>query len=189
MIKKLEKGASVASVCEQYGVKKQTVSDIRKSNDKLMNYGALLCVDASSSKSGKVRNRKHIKTGKDQVSDATVMKWYIKERSSEVNLHGVDLLTAATKFDAHLRYTNFKGSERLFRQFRNRHGLFNEVLHGEAGGADTASVASFRKKSARLMSDEGLTVSQIYNADETGMFWRSIPKNTQIRRGEDKSKG
>ena len=30
LIEKIEKGASVAIVCEQYGVKKQTVSDIRK---------------------------------------------------------------------------------------------------------------------------------------------------------------
>ena len=39
------------------------------------------------------------------------------------------------------------------------------------------------------MSDEGLTLSQIYNADETGMFRHSVSKNTQVRRGEDKSKG
>ena len=63
------------------------------------------------------------------------------------------------------------------------------MLHGEAGDADTANVAPFRKKLARLMSDEGLTLFQIYNTDETGMFWCSIPKNTQVRRGEDKSKG
>ena len=32
LIEKIEKGASVAIVCEQYGVKKQTVSDIRNCN-------------------------------------------------------------------------------------------------------------------------------------------------------------
>ena len=65
VIKKLEMGASVASVCKQYGVKKQTVSDNRKSKDKVIKYAASLGVDASSSKSGKVRNRKHMKTSKD----------------------------------------------------------------------------------------------------------------------------
>ena len=48
LIKNIENRASVAGVCEQYGVKKQTVSDIRKSKEKLMKYAALYCVDASS---------------------------------------------------------------------------------------------------------------------------------------------
>ena len=40
----------------------------------------------------------------------------------------------------------------------------------------------------RLLSDEGLS-SQIYNADETGISWRSMPKNTQISRGEEHATG
>ena len=76
LIKNIENGASVAGVCKQYGVKKQTVSNIR-----LMKYAASYCVDASSSKSGKVKTRKHMKTGKDQALDAAVMKWYVQERS------------------------------------------------------------------------------------------------------------
>jgi len=64
--------------------------------------------------------------------------------------------------------------------------LFNKVLHGEAGDADESSVATFREKLKRLISDEGLSSSQIYNANETGIFWSSMPKNIQIRRGEEK---
>ncbi|KAG7172206.1 Tigger transposable element-derived protein 1-like 132, partial [Homarus americanus] len=36
LIRKLEAGASVARVCDEFGVKKQTVSDIRKAKDKLI---------------------------------------------------------------------------------------------------------------------------------------------------------
>ena len=189
LIKNIENGASVAGVCKQYGVKKQLVCDIRKSKEKLMKYAALYCVDASSSQSGKVKTKKHMKTGKDQAFNAAVMKWYVQERSSGVNVRGVELLAAATELASHLGYTNFKGSEGWLWRFRNRDRLFNEMEHGEAGDADMASVAPFREKLTRLMSDEGLALSQIYNADETGMFWRSVPKNTQVRRDEDKSKG
>ena len=105
-----------------------------------------------------------------------------------MNICGVELLAAATKLASHLGYTDFKGSEGWLWRFRNWHGLFNEIQHGEVGDADMASVAPFREKLTRLMSDEGLALSQIYNADETGMFWHSVPKNTQVRRGEDKSK-
>ena len=64
LIKKLERGVSVASVCEEYGVAKQTVSDIRKAKAKLLEYASKYCVDASASRSGKCLPRKHMKTGK-----------------------------------------------------------------------------------------------------------------------------
>ena len=38
LISKLEGGASVEHVCEVYGIKKQTVSDIRKNKDKLIQF-------------------------------------------------------------------------------------------------------------------------------------------------------
>ena len=148
-------------VCEQYGVKKQTVSDIRKSKEKLMKYAASYCVDTSSSKSGKVKTRKHMKTGKDQALDVT-MKWYVQERSSGANVRGVEVLAAATKLASHLGHTDFKESEGWLWQFRNRHGLFNEIQHGKPGDAEMASMAPFREKLTRLMSDEGLALSQIY---------------------------
>ena len=189
LIKDIEKGATVKSVCEKYGVKKQTVSDIRKNKEKLEKFAASYCIDAASSKSGKVGNRKHMKTGKEESLDAAVMKWYVQERSNGVNVRGTEILAAARKLAAHLDFSDFKGSEGWLWRFRNRHGLFNKVLHGEAGDADESSVAPFREKLKKLISDEGLSPSQIYNADETGIFWRSMPKNTQIRTCEENATG
>ena len=65
---------------------------------------------------------------------------------------------------------NFKRSEEWLWRFRNCHGLFNKVLHREAGNADESSMAPFREKLKKLISDEGLSPSQIYNADEAGIF-------------------
>ena len=122
LIKDIEKGATVKSVCEKYGVKKQTVSDIRKNKEKLEKFAASYCIDAASSKSGKVGNRKHMKTGKEESLDAAVMKWYVQERSNGVNVRGTEILAAARKLAAHLDFSDFKGSEGWLWRFRNRHG-------------------------------------------------------------------
>ena len=74
-------------------------------------------------------------------------------------------------------------------RFRNRHGLFNKVLHGKVGDADKSSVAPFCENIKKLISNGGLFPSQTYNADETGIFWRSMPKNTQIRKSEENATG
>ncbi|MPC56766.1 hypothetical protein E2C01_050732 [Portunus trituberculatus] len=60
LIRKLEKEASDTSVCEEYGMVKQTVANFSKSKDKLVEYSAKYCEDASSSKSGKGAPRKNV---------------------------------------------------------------------------------------------------------------------------------
>ena len=113
----------------------------------------------------------------------------MQERSNGVNVRGTEILAAAGKLAAYVGVSNFKGTERWLWRFRNRHGLFNKVLHGEAGDADESSVALFRERLKKLNSDEGLSSPEIYNADETGIFWRSMPKNIQIRRDEENATG
>ena len=48
LIKDIKKGATVKSVLEKYGVKRQTVLDIRKNKEKLEKFAASKCIDATS---------------------------------------------------------------------------------------------------------------------------------------------
>ena len=117
LIKCIEKGATVKSVYEKYRVKRQMVLDIRKNKEKLEKFVASYCIDAASSKSGKVENRKHMKTGKKESLDAAVMKRYVQERYNGVYIRGTKILAAAGKFAAHLGISNFKGNEGWLWQF------------------------------------------------------------------------
>ncbi|MPC66217.1 Tigger transposable element-derived protein 7 [Portunus trituberculatus] len=78
LIRKLEKGTSVAKLCEEYGV-------------------AQYCVNATASKSGKGLPRKHMKTARETGLDAAVLKWYVQERSVGINVHGVEIMSAANR--------------------------------------------------------------------------------------------
>ena len=113
---------------------------------------------------------------KEESTYAAVMKWYVQERSNGVNVGGAKILAAVGKLAARLGISDCKSSEGWLRRFQTPHGLFKKVLHGEAGDADERSVAPFREKLKKLISDEGLSPSQIYNTDDTGFFWRSMPK-------------
>ena len=64
LIKKLVLGDSVVRVCDEYGVKKQTVSDIWRSKDELTSYA--MKFDLVPSKDIKVADhkRKHMKVPK-----------------------------------------------------------------------------------------------------------------------------
>ena len=70
---------------------------------------------------------------REEFLDAAIMKWYMQERSNGVNVRRTEILAAAEKLAAHLSIGDFKGIEEWLWRFRNRHGLLNKVLHGEAG--------------------------------------------------------
>lgn len=47
----------------------------------------------------------------------------------------------------------------------------------------------FREKLRKIIDEEHLSLSQIYNADETGFYWRALPKNTQAMKSEGTTRG
>lgn len=116
------------------------------------------------------------------------MKWYIQQRSSRVNVRGFEILVAARKLAVQLGIENFTGSDRWLWQFRNRHGLFSTTVRGEAANADDVSVEPFRHKLQAIIEEEGLSLSQVYNGDESSIYWRAMPRNSQLRKGEEKTR-
>ena len=130
-----------------------------------------------------------MKVPKSKELEDAVYKWYVQQRSVNVNVRGVEILEAAHKLANNLGITSFKGSTGWLYRFRNRHGIRNRVEHGEAACADTSAVEPFRVEFNQLIKDEDLHLGQIYNADETALFWRSLPRNTQAFKNEDKIPG
>ncbi|KAK4328333.1 hypothetical protein Pmani_001254 [Petrolisthes manimaculis] len=92
LIKKLEAGVSVSRVCEIYGVKKQTVSDIRKAKDKLRKYAVKFNVDSTKDKKGVIHARRHMRQPQSKELEEAVYKWYKQQCSVKVNVRGVELM-------------------------------------------------------------------------------------------------
>jgi hypothetical protein len=55
--------------------------------------------------------------------------------------------------------------------------------------ADLEAVEPFRKKLNDVIKNEGYQLSQIYNFDEIGLFWRNLPDNTQASKAEKTTPG
>ena len=145
-------------------------------------------VDSNKDRKGVVHSLKTMRVAKSRELEDAVYKWYVQERSVGVNVRGVDILDAAVKLAAHMGIS-FSGSVGWLWRFRNRHGIRNKVVHCEAGSGDSGVVEPFRLKFQKLIKEEDLSLSQIYNADETCLFWRSLPTNTQAFKNEDKIPG
>jgi hypothetical protein len=55
----------------------------------------------------------------------------------------------------------------------------NKRTYGESWSAPMEEIESFRQKLTKMMVEENFLKSQICNADEAGLFWRSLSENTK----------
>ncbi|XP_064078530.1 tigger transposable element-derived protein 1-like [Macrobrachium nipponense] len=84
---------------------------------------------------------------------------------------------------------SFKASRAWFDNFKKRTGIHSIVRHGEAASADVNAAEEFVKTFAEFVEAEGYIPQQIFNCDETGLFWKKMPRRTYITEEEKKMPG
>ncbi|KIL66716.1 hypothetical protein M378DRAFT_74681 [Amanita muscaria Koide BX008] len=68
-----------------------------------------------------------------------------------------------------------KLSEGWLRSFKERHGLKERKRHGEAGSASQLTVEEERQRVQKIISDGGYRPRDVFNMDETGLFYALPP--------------
>jgi hypothetical protein len=183
VLKCIDKGDSVQSVLREFGISKSTYYDIKKSRSTIMNFSLNRDFEHSEIK------RKRTTAAKTSDIDEAVWTWYKQQRAAGVPIRGVELQSAAERFAIRFENKEFKASTGWLFRFRNRHGIVNRTICGELLSADHGSVRTFQEKLEKIIRDNELEPWQIYNADETGLFWKAMPKNTQASKKETHTPG
>jgi hypothetical protein len=62
--------------------------------------------------------------------------------------------------------------------FKRRDGIKSFVMHGEAGSANQEGVNLARSNLLELLREGGYEAEDVYNQDESGVFWRQMPTRT-----------
>ena len=78
------------------------------------------------------------------------------------------LIMKAKKFGEDLAVTFFQYSRGWLSRFKKRHGIRLFKSHGEAGSAQASVVQNGREQ----LRDELRNPKDVYNMDETGLFYR-----------------
>ncbi|XP_046395150.1 tigger transposable element-derived protein 1-like [Ischnura elegans] len=80
----------------------------------------------------------------------------------------------------------FKASRGWFDNFKNRCGIHSVIRHGEASSAEIKAAENFIKVFEKLIGEEGYLLQQVFNCDETGLFWKKMHRRT-FNTAEEKS--
>lgn len=123
--------------------------------------------------------RKSMTEGKSSELDQVLITWFNLRVSEGVEISGDLLKEQAKVFHEELGLQHkCEYSEGWLHRFKSRHGLQFRAVCGEKRSADKDAASAYVHEFAKLVSDEHLSPEQVYNADETALFWRCTPKRT-----------
>ncbi|KAK3891446.1 hypothetical protein Pcinc_004667 [Petrolisthes cinctipes] len=175
ILRRCDEGWSTARIRENFGIPKSSLCELKKARDKITAYTDDFSV---ASKTGKKKDRKTMAKPMHVDLDQCVIKWYQQQRGSGVMVRGTELKMAAERFGNNIGLHGFKASEGWLYRFKLRHGLSNKKMYGETLDANEDIIDGYCKEVKELIQREGLLLEQLYNFDETGLYYRSIPENT-----------
>lgn len=75
---------------------------------------------------------------------------------------------------------SFKASRGWFDNFKRRSGIYRVVKQEEAESSDAIAAEVYAAEFQQLMVSECFLPQQVFNCDETGLFWKKMPKKTYI---------
>ena len=83
----------------------------------------------------------------------------------------------------------FEASQGWFERFKVRANLHSIALKGEAASADIAAAERYPTELKALIHEGGNDSKQVFNVDETGLFWKRLPNRTFISKTETSAPG
>ena len=146
-----------------YDIGKSTVGDILREKEKW------LTIDDDSSDANKKKRRNLLYDNVDQA----LAIWVEQALNTGLDLSGDILKEKAVAFAELLNKIGFKASDGWLSGFKERHNIKEYVKHGEAGSAPILELPTYREQIKSITSQYQL--SDIFNADETGLFWKLEP--------------
>ena len=153
-------------IANEYEVSEGMISDILKEKDRW------LAVDVNSFQAD-LRREKKIPF--PTIEEALTI-WVDKALQARLVITDNILSTKALGFAFLLKEDRFKGSNGWVDKFKKRHNLKQYTMHGEASSAPLENLGAMREKLRQTLKD--FAPENIFNCDETGLFWKMKPSRT-----------
>ena len=153
-------------LADEYEVGTSTISDIIKEKDKWN------MVDINSFEANRKRDRKP----KWPQLEEAMQIWTDAALTSGQDLSQAVLIAKGKKFAENFGYEDFKG-DGWINGFQERIGLKQHIKHGEAASGPSSEELNLHHQQLRQLC-ERYTLDNIWNADETGLFWKMRPSRT-----------
>ncbi|XP_064468534.1 tigger transposable element-derived protein 6-like [Ornithodoros turicata] len=165
IIAAVSRGEKKKDVALGFGIAQSSLSTILKEKEKIM----------SSVERGSSSQRKKVKRPSYEEIEKALFAWFMDVRARNVPVSGAMLIQKAKDFGCMLGCDDFKASNGWLQNFKARHQIVGKVISGES--------ASWKEERLPHVLSS-FDPADIYNADESGLFFQMLPKRTLALKGE-----
>ncbi len=178
-IELFEKGLSAKKISVDLGCGKTQIQKIIQEKDTIM----------AKWKEGVSCQRKYVKARRCLYKDLNerVFDWFCTARGRGFPVSGTMIQEKAVLLSAEYDDADaFVASNGWLDRWKKRFNVKCSVLSGESAGVSEEDVADWAKRLPNII--DGYDMSDIFNADETGLYYRALPTRSMVTK-EDKCKG
>lgn len=179
-IRRVDRGETLVQVCDDYGVSANTVGDWRRNRQNLENFFK-----------SHIGDRKSMKNPDFPKTNEATYVWFQQQRNKGMSLSGPIIQAKAEilakKFPEEAE--KFKASEGWLHRFKERFGIRQLSLSGEKLSADEEAATLFCDELRTVMTERNYSLDQVYNCDETGLYFKLLPSKTLASAEESNTPG
>lgn len=114
--------------------------------------------------------------------DKICLEWFIRARSQHIPISGPLVKAKAKEVAADLKCDKFSASDGWLQKWRRRHNISFKCISGESADVNQEDVEQFFQKLPAMLL--GYEARDVYNADESGLYFRALPDKTLTLKGE-----
>ena len=123
----------------------------------------------------------------DEV-DEVLYRWFKQARSMSAPLSGTVLIQKASEIASEMGLDDFIPSCSWLERFKKRRGIVFKAVCGESAAVDSSQTEEWLDKTLPdILKEYG--ADDVFNVDETGLFFRCLPDRTLAFKGEECSGG
>lgn len=165
-IKEVEKGMKKKSeIAKEFGIPPNTLSTYLKNKEKIL-----------SSESECSKGRKRLREPENPQLDSCVLKWFKQTRDKKIPVSGPLVRSKAEQFATELGKNDFKASTGWLDGFKERNKITFKSICGESGAVNQQEANQWKKDLEEMIQDRD--EKNIFNVDETGLFFKCTPDKT-----------
>lgn len=134
-------------------------------------------------KTGVPSKRMKLTQAHEPKLDEGVLMWLKQARGHNLPVSGDLIKEKAMKLAELMHIPDFMASDGWLENFKKRHGIAFKTVHGEAGAVDSQSLLEWQQQVLRPLLRQ-FSADNVFNLDETGLFWQLLPNKTMSFKGE-----
>lgn len=184
VLKKLNEGIRANRLAKDFGVSESAISQIKNKRSEILAAVSSTCHEVK---------KKTLRQPEYPEVEQKLFEWFQKQRERNCPMNGPILKAKAkdifTKLFPEKAENKFTTSEGWFNNFKRRRGIRFLKICGEILSSDSTTVTQFVHHFRNKITEMELTNAQIYNADESALYYRLLPDRTYVASCEKTAPG